>query len=203
MTSYPFRIQSALWPTVLVYSGLLVALVLMMSLLNRELVNNVLFPIAQYVPMFEILWRDNPSAAIGVLADKSVLAFGHFDERSGLYLWTLEFDTLSLLVYLAVSFVAVVVWHRIRATGIDRMQSALALAGLGLILLARTYATVAAHCAGSTWVGFVSLYALGVDKFPVNSFWQWLFAAAGLALLAVFYFSNQSGAMNRVPTPPV
>jgi hypothetical protein len=183
-----------------VYVGLLAALVLMMSLLNREPVNNVLFPIAQYVPMFEILWRDNPSAAIGVIADKSVLAFGHFDARSGLYLWTLEFDALSLLVYLVVAFLVVLTWKRARTHGIGRGQSALALAGLGMILLARTYATVAAHCAGSTWVGFVSLYALGVEKFPVNPLWQWLFAGAGIGLIAVSLFVTRSDARHRAPT---
>jgi hypothetical protein len=162
----------------LVLLALLGALTALMSVLNLAVVNNVLFPITQYVPMFEILWRDNPSAALGILADKSLLAIGHFDFDSGLYLWTLEFDTLTLLVFSAVALAAAFEWRR------NRLARKWVWAALALIVFSRAYGQVLAHCAGSTWLGFVSLYALGVDKFPVNAVWQWLFALLGLGLLA-------------------
>jgi hypothetical protein len=158
--------------------ALLGALTALMSALNLAVVNNVLFPVTQYLPMFEILWRDNPSAALGILADKSVLAIGHFDFDSGLYLWTLEFDILTLLVFSAATLTAAYEWRRRRLT---RKWVWLALA---LVIFSRAYGQVLAHCAGPTWLGFVSLYALGVDKFPVNAVWQWLFVSGGAALLA-------------------
>ncbi len=171
-------LRSDLFLASFVLSAIMLVLIAAMSILNLAMVNNILFPIAQYLPMFEILWRDNPTAAIGILVDKSVVAIGNADYSSGLYLWTLEFDTLSLFVFAAVSIAAALEWrHR-------RFARPWVFVGLALILFARTYGAVLAHCAGPTWLGFVTLYALGVDKFPVNSGWQWLVAIAGLALVA-------------------
>lgn len=170
--------RSDLYFTLFAWLTLLAALTAIMSILNLSVVNNLLFPISQYLPMFEILWRENPTAALGILSDKSVFAIGHFDHDSGLYLWTLEIDSLTLLIFAGVSAAAAMEWRRNRFT-----RPVLWLA-LALILFSRAYGAVLAHCAGPTWLGFVSLYALGVDKFPVNPFWQWLFAGAGAALLA-------------------
>lgn len=158
--------------------ALLVGETALIALLNREIPNNLLAPITQYLPMFSIIWDDNPWAALEVLADKSLLAVGHFDQRSGLYLWTLEFDTLSLLLHIAGAFI---IARFITLSGAARI---LVLTGVGLLLLSHTYVTVMAHCAGPTWAGFVALYGLGVEKFPVNSIWQWAAAMGGIGLLA-------------------
>lgn len=162
-----------------IFLALLAGETVLIALLNREIPNNLLLPITQYLPMFSIIWDDNPWAALEVLADKSLLAVGHFDQRSGLYLWTLEFDTLSLLLHIAGAFI---IARFITLSGAARI---LVLTGVGLLLLSHTYVTVMAHCAGPTWAGFVALYGLGVEKFPVNSIWQWAAAMGAAALLAV------------------
>jgi hypothetical protein len=162
---------------------LLASLAGLMSVLNREPVNNVLFPIAQYLPMFELMWGENPRAALSVMIDKSVLAFGHFDSRSGLYLWTLEFDMLSLLVYAAVCVFVASTWRQHSTRPLSRGRFLLLMLGFGALLVARTYATVLAHCAGPTWVGFVALYALGFDTFSITPLWQWLLAATAAGMI--------------------
>ncbi len=152
---------------------------LLLAVLNREMVNNMLFPISQYLPMFEVIWKDNPWAALQILADKSVLAVGHYDAASGLYLWTLEFNALSLLLHLLGAVVIA------KLIALPRPLFGSMVTGVALVIMSHTYITVMAHCAGPTWVGFVTLYGLGVDKFPVNSTWQWLFFAAGVLLVII------------------
>ena len=152
---------------------------LVLAVLNREMVNNLLFPVTQYLPMLSVIWKDNPWAAMQILADKSVLAAGHYDAHSGLYLWTLEFDALALLLHLLAALViAKMILLRWRILG-------WAMAGAALVVISHTYVTVMAHCAGPTWAGFVALYGLGVEKFPVNSMWQWLFFIAGVVLIII------------------
>lgn len=161
--------------------ALLAGETMLIALLNREIPNNLLLPITQYLPMFSIIWTDNPWAAFQVLADKSLLAIGSFDERSGLYLWTIEFDAVSLLLHIIGAFIIA------RFIAQSRVTRAMALTGVGLLLLSHTYVTVMAHCAGPTWAGFVALYGLGVEKFPVNAMWQWAAAVSGSALLATLF----------------
>ena len=152
---------------------------LVLAVLNREMVNNVLFPVTQYLSMFSVIWKDNPWAALQILADKSILAIGHYDTHSGLYLWTLEFDALSLLLHLMASMlIANMIALRWRILG-------WALGGAALMVISHTYVTVMAHCAGPTWAGFVALYGLGVEKFPVNTLWQWLIFIAGIVLIII------------------
>jgi len=180
MTSRRYVAPRSLFTTSLViFLGALVIETLLLAILNREIVNNLLFPISQYVPMFSVIWKDNPWAALQILADKSVLAVGHYDSLSGLYLWTLEFDALSLLLHLLGAIViAKLIARPLHILG-------WAVAGAALVVLSHTYVTVMAHCAGPTWAGFVALYGLGVEKFPVNSTWQWLFFATGVALVVI------------------
>lgn len=153
--------------------------ILVLAALNREMVNNLLFPVSQYLPMFSVIWKDNPWAALQILADKSVLAAGHYDAQSGLYLWTLEFDALSLLLHLlGASIIAKMIALPLRLLGWF-------IAGAGLMAFSHTYVTVMAHCAGPTWAGFVALYGLGVEKFPVNPVWQWLIFITGVGLIII------------------
>lgn len=165
--------------TAIIFFAALACETLLLAVLNREMVNNLLFPISQYIPMFSVIWKDNPWAAVQIIADKSVLAVGHYDAQSGLYLWTLEFDALALLLHLLGALViAKMIARPLRIVG-------WATAGAALVVLSHTYVTVMAHCAGPTWAGFVTLYGLGVEKFPVNPFWQWLFFALGVALVFI------------------
>jgi len=180
MTSRRYVAPRSLFATsAAIFFGTLLIETLLLAVLNREIVNNLLFPISQYVPMFSVIWKDNPWAALQILADKSVLAVGSYDAHSGLYLWTLEFDALSLLLHLLVAIVIA------KMLALPRYLLGWAIAGAALILISHTYVTVMAHCAGPTWAGFVALYGLGVEKFPVNSTWQWLFFLAGTLLVVI------------------
>jgi len=178
MSSKRFVAPRSLFTTsVFIFFTALLLEAVVLAVLNREIVNNLLFPISQYLPIFSVIWKDNPWAALQIVADKSILAFGSYDAQSGLYLWTLEFNALSLLLHLLGALVvAKMIARPIQILG-------WAIAGAALVALSHTYVTVMAHCAGPTWAGFVSLYGLGLDKFPVNSTWQWLFFVAGIALL--------------------
>ena len=180
MSSKRFVAPRSLFTTsVIIFFAAIALETLALAILNREMVNNLLFPISQYLSMFSIIWKDNPWAALQILADKSVLALGSYDAQSGLYLWTLEFDALSLLLHMAGAILIATMLAR------PRHIFGSAVAGVALVMLSHTYVTVMAHCAGPTWAGFVALYGLGVEKFPVNSTWQWLFFAAGSAVIFI------------------
>lgn len=171
-----------------VFFAMLLLEILVLAALNREMVNNLLFPVSQYLPIFSVIWKDNPWAALQILADKSVLAAGHYDVQSGLYLWTLEFDTLSLLLHLlGAIIIAKMIALPLRLLGWF-------IAGAGLMAFSHTYVTVMAHCAGPTWAGFVALYGLGVEKFPVNPVWQWLIFTTGVGLIIIARWRSASPA---------
>lgn len=172
-----FLSRSLFARAVVVLFALLIGESVVIALLNREVPNNLLFPIDQYLPIFSVIWKDNPWAALQLIAEQSILAVGHFDARSGLYLWTLEFDLLSLFLHGVGALIVA------RFITLPRGTRILMFSGVGLLLLSHTYVTVMAHCAGPTWAGFVTLYGLGVDKFPVNAMWQWASAIGGGLLL--------------------
>lgn len=180
MSSKRFVLPRSLFVTsIVIFCAALLFETLLLAALNRAMVNNLLFPVTQYLPMLSIIWEDNAWAATQILAGKSLFAVGHHDARSGLYLWTLEFNTLSLLLHLlGAIFIAKLMALPARLLG-------WVTAGVALIVFSHTYVTVLAHCAGPTWAGFVALYGLGVEKFPVNSTWQWLFFIAGVALISM------------------
>ena len=161
-----------------IFIALLAGESVLLAFLNREVPNNLLLPITQYLPMFSVIWKDNPWAALQVIADKSVLAIGHFDERSGLYLWTLELDAVAIALHIGVALLLS------RFVALPRPSLALLLGGVALVLLSHSYVTVMAHCAGPTWAVFVSLYGLGVEKMPVNTLWQWGTALSGSMFIA-------------------
>ena len=180
MSSKRFVLPRSLFVTsAAIFFAALLFETLLLAVLNREMVNNLLFPVAQYLPMLSIIWHDNAWAAMQILVGKSLLAIGHYDARSGLYLWTLEFDALSLLLHL---LGAIVIAKSIALPG--RLLRWV-IAGIALVVFSHTYVTAIAHCAGPTWAGFVALYGLGVEEFPVNSMWQWLFFATGATLVII------------------
>lgn len=180
MSSKRFVLPRSLFVTsAAIFFAALLFETLLLAVLNREMVNNLLFPVAQYLPMLSIIWQDNAWAAMQILVGKSLLAIGHYDARSGLYLWTLEFDALSLLLHLLGAIVIA------KMIALPARLLAWVIAGVALVVFSHTYVTVLAHCAGPTWAGFVALYGLGVEKFPVNSTWQWLFFIAGVVLVVM------------------
>lgn len=166
---------------------LLLALVLtgviLVMILNPGFVNHLLTPVFQYISLFAILWDDNPWGALKFLLNKSLLAFAYKDPRSGLNLWTLEFDSITTLTYITVALVAAWIIQSCQPRKLRDPAAIFGLVGMGLIAFSVSYMTSIAHCSGPTWVGFVSLYGLGFDEFELYPAYQISCAALGLALL--------------------
>lgn len=159
---------------------------LLVMLLNGSVVNHTLAPVFQFLGIFQLIWPDQPVQSLQFLATKSLFAFAHQDPRSGLNLWTLEYDTYTLAVFLVVSLS--VGWtvrqyrQQRRVTPLPAVL--LCAAGGALISLAVSYMSVIDHCSGATWVGFVALYGLGFDEFELYPSYQIICSAAGIVLLA-------------------
>ncbi len=158
---------------------------LLIALFNDGLPNHLLTPFRQYTPLLGIIWDENPFTALQIFATKSLLAITHLDARSGLNVWTYELDSITSMVYLACAAVIALglkQWARPAA-----VHSPLALASLwsGAVLLATsvTYMSSIDHCSGPTWVGFVTLYGLGMEQSNIYLWWQIACAALGVALL--------------------
>jgi len=157
----------------------------LIMLLNGGLVNHILTPILQYLSLFSILWDENPRGALQFILTKSVIAFTHKDPRSGLNLWTFEFDSITLAVYVLVAVFGGRLLLKLRANPrTHRWAGATGLTGCALLLFSVSYMTSIDHCSGATWVGFVSLYGLGFDEFELYTVWQWLCAGLGCLALA-------------------
>lgn len=154
-------------------------------LLNGGMVNHVLIPIAQYMSLFAILWDDNPLGALQFLLTKSVITFTHKDPRSGLNLWTYEFDSITIAVYaLVAGFGGRLLLKLFSNPRNYRWAAIVGLSGCALVIIAASYMTSIEHCSGATWVGFVSLYGMGFDEFELYPVWQWLCAGLGVLALA-------------------
>jgi hypothetical protein len=167
----------------LLLAGFLLVPLLLVMLLNEGGLNHALTPVVPFLGMFQLIWPEHPLGALGFLLTKSVFALAHNDPRSGLNLWTLEYDTVTLVVYVVTALVAGRLAARALAGGGHRKELAAVLLGATAIALAVTYMSVIEHCSGPTWVGFVSLYGMGVDGFTIYPYWQGLFGLAGLGLL--------------------
>ena len=178
------------WLTI---SGLLLLVLVaiglsLVMLLNGGIVNHVLTPFLQYTSLFTVLWNDKPLGAIQFMINQPLLAFTYKDPRSTLNLWTYDFDFITTMVYvvaclLAGRIVAQYWYARQRAVYLSPLL--LGLAGLGLTALSITYMSVIEHCAGPTWVGFVSLYGMGLDEFGLYSAYQIVIASVGVVLLGL------------------
>ncbi|WP_455201765.1 hypothetical protein [Kaarinaea lacus] len=125
-------------------------------------------------------------SSLHFLATKSLFAFAHQDPRSGLNLWTLEYDTYTLLIYLGVS--AILGWtistYRNQAISIPSGPLYTVFAGGVFVALSMSYMTVIDHCSGATWVGFVAMYGMGFDEFELYPVYQIICAAIGIAGLS-------------------
>lgn len=171
------------WPILsaaLFGSFVLIALLLVM-LINGSWVNHLLFPAGSYLSMFQLLWQDNPLGSLQFIVTKSFITFAHNDPRSSLNLWTLDFDGVTLAVYL----LAAVLGGRLLLPERGRAKPRLfiTLAGILALVFSATYMSVLAHCAGPTWAGFVTLYGLGAEELTVTPVWQLLLGGAGLGIL--------------------
>jgi len=158
---------------------------LLVMLLNGNIVNYVLTPIFQYIGIFKLIWPEQPLGALQFLSTKSILAFAHQDPRSGLNLWTLEYDTITLLIFATLSFSYG--WILIKYFTLKpQMKPVFIIFGIiGTLLSAFSvsYMTDIEHCSGATWVGFVALYGMGFDEFELSPIYQWICAVIGITVL--------------------
>ena len=149
-------------------------------MLNEGWVNHIRTPVATYFSLFPLFWVEEPLAAIEFIITKSFLILAHHDSRSDLNLWTLEYDLISLLVYILCAMLSgwLISHHYVSA----KKKLITPLMGVGILVFTFTYMTAIEHCAGATWVGFVSLYGLGVSGFDLYPYYQTVFACFGLVL---------------------
>lgn len=157
---------------------------LMVMLLNGSIVNYILTPVFQYTSLFGVLWDDNPLGALQFIITKSIFTFAYKDPRSGLNIWTYDFDGITLAFYIAVSLLAGYAIYSYLKQRDPYLKTGLMLcvAGSALILFAVSYMTAIEHCSGATWVGFVAMYGIGFDEFELYPLWQWLCGVTGIIL---------------------
>ena len=162
--------------------SVIIGLIIIM-LLNDGVVNHVFTPLTQQLSLVSTLWDEKPLWASQYFLTKSVITLAHRDPRSGLNLWTYEFNAITILVY------ALVYGGRLLLKFFSnprryRTATLLGLGGCLMTLASGSYMTVIEHCSGATWVGFVSLYGMGFDEFELYPLWQWLCAGLGGLALA-------------------
>lgn len=182
-----------LFTSVVLMLGVLVSGLILIMLLNGSLINHLLTPVLQYTSLFKILWQENVIGAMQFLLNKSLLTFAHQDPKSGLNVWTFEFDSYTTAVYIVASLVAgkVVAQHRFNKYTTTGNTLAFTLTGLCLLVLSMSYMTQIDHCSGATWVGFVGLYGLGLDEFQLYPVYQIIIGITGLGLLATGFYKSR------------
>ncbi len=165
----------------LIFLGFFVISLVVITLLNKGWVNHVLNPVGAYVSMFQLIWPEQPLRALEFILTKSFIVLAHKDPRSALNLWTLEYDAITLMIY---SLVAIVLGRMLAYRSTANTTAHLTtLFGAGLLVSSVTYMTAIEHCAGATWVGFVSLYGMGFDGFDLYPVYQWILFLLGTGLL--------------------
>ena len=166
----------------LLFISFFVGGLIIITLLNGGWVNHVIFPIGADIAMFQLIWPEQHWGSLGFIVTKSIFVFTHQDPRSGLNLWTMQYDSITLGVYLLAALSGGRLINRAKQS---RYYGGLWCGLLGVLLLvtAFTYMSAIEHCSGATWVGFVSLYGLGFSGFDFYPYYQGVFAMAGLALL--------------------
>ncbi len=164
--------------------GFLVFSLLPIMLLNGGWVNHILTPVGSYWPMFQLIWTEQPLAALQFILTKSLVAFAHRDMQTGLNIWTLEYDALTLGAYLLAALLGGRLLLPLARGGEGGRGMPVGLAGMAGLVLAFTYMTSIDHCAGPTWIGFVIAYGLGADGFDLNPWWQGTLGGVSLGLLA-------------------
>ena len=155
---------------------------LLVMLANGSLVNHVLTPVFQYFEVFKLTWPEQPLGSLHFLATKSIIVFSNFDPRSSLNLWTLEYDFYTLLVYVLVSLILGRILANYRVDSINMPGKGVMAYSLSAFFLSVSisYMTVLEHCSGATWVGFVSLYGLGLNEFELYPIYQIICVLIGI-----------------------
>ena len=184
MASRPHS-STRLW---LALSGMLLLSFFILSLLpimllNGGWVNHMLTPVGSYFSMFQLIWPEQPLGALQFILTKSFIVFAHQDMQTGLNIWTLEYDALTLGVYLIAALSGGKLLEPLARNGQVTKGLLTGLTGMAGLVLAVTYMTSIDHCAGPTWIGYVIAYGLGVDGFDLSFIWQGLLGSIGLALL--------------------
>lgn len=174
----------------LIFIAFFVIGLISITLLNKGWVNHILNPVGASFSMFQLIWPEQPLAALEFLLTQSFVVLAHKDPRSALNLWTLEYDAITLIVYFTV---AIFLGHRLTRTPSHDASREFrlsthghlpALLGASLTIASVTYMTAIEHCSGATWVGFVSLYGLGFDGFNLFPIYQWILFLIGIGFLA-------------------
>lgn len=168
---------------------------LVVSAINGKMPNHGLTPIFQYFGVFKLIWPEQPLGSLHFMATKSIFVFSHYDTRSALNLWTLEYDFYTLFVYLAISLglgrIVAGYWND--KSTINPKQIALFFTCGAMISFSISYMTVLEHCSGATWVGFVSLYGIGINEFDLYPIYQIIFAIIGiLGFIGTFIWLNMN-----------
>ena len=156
--------------------------IILVAALNGKMVNHGLTPIFLNIDIFKLIWPEHPVASLHFLATKSIFVFSHYDARSGLSLWTLEYDFYTLLVYLILSFsLGRLLAGYLNETGsVSKKPIFACFISAFFISFSISYMTVLEHCSGATWVGFVTLYGLGFDEFELFPAYQIIIAIIGI-----------------------
>lgn len=162
----------------------------LIMVLNEGTVNRVIVPIQQQISLFSIMWEESPLQACQYLLIKSVIIFAYKDPSSGLNLWTYEFNAITIVIYVVTAiFGGRLLLKFFSQPANYRMATLLGVFGCVSTMFSASYMTVIEHCSGATWVGFVSLYAMGFSEFQLYPLWQWLCAAIGIIALAGSWIS--------------
>lgn len=183
LTRKQWLIVSSLLLLSLVVCGLILVMIL-----NGGIVNHVLTPFLQYTSLFTVLWNDKPLGALQFMLNQSVVVFTYKDPRSTLNLWTYDFSFLTALGYIAACLAAGRVMAHYWYTQQRRRYLApllLGIAGLGLTVASITYMSVIEHCAGPTWIGYVTLYGMGFDVVDRYAAYQIVPCCTGVTLLGI------------------
>ncbi|MCF6338804.1 MAG: hypothetical protein L3J84_12785 [Gammaproteobacteria bacterium] len=167
----------------LLFIGFFVVGLTAMTLLNGGIVNHMLFPVGTDIAMFQLIWQEQPLRALEFIVTKSLFVFIHQDPRSGLNLWTLQYDSITLVVYLFAALLGGQLISRARQTVRHNTGLLRGLLGVVLLVTAFTYMTAIEHCSGATWVGFVAFYGLGFSDFEFYPYYQGTLSLLSLGLL--------------------
>lgn len=166
---------------------------IIVSAVNGKLPNHGLTPVFQYFSVFKLIWPEQPLSSLHFMATKSIFVFAHFDERSALKLWTLEYDFYTLMIYLAMSLSLgrLLANYQTNASNLAIKQMVAFFLSAFMISFSVSYMTVLEHCSGATWVGFVTLYGLGINEFDLYPVYQLIFAIIGiLGFIGTFIWLN-------------
>ena len=184
------------------FSLIIISITSLMVVANLGMFNNLQFPITDMLPLLSEMFSQSPWQTLVIFSNKTIIAIGQADMRSGLYLWTLELDLNTILTYTLVAGLAARIFyilpHKYSENRSIHLWTYLA---LGLLIISRTYVTVLAHCAGPTWIGYVALYGTGLEEITLTSAWQWIIAIIACLITAMLFKKTSKPSQTVVSHP--